>query len=146
MWGPSGQKTEPPIAATMASGQRSLLPRLSLLSALWPSLCTQCSTSQIRSAHSGPHPPTTISSDPCLDFSSSFDPSDHSAPPIASHPIIAEPVPQPPPYIPPPPSSPHPLLPSLKSPSDLPKPPPHTRLRTALKKQDPNPSPLPSFP
>lgn len=41
-----------------------------------------------------------MSPDPCLDFSSSFDPSDHSAPSVASNPILADPVPQPPPYIP----------------------------------------------
>ena len=50
--------------------------------------------------------PSIISPDPCLDFSSSFDPSDHSAPPIASNPIVADPVPQPPPYIHSPGSSP----------------------------------------
>ena len=72
----------------------------------WPSLCTSSSTSQILLAHSGPHPPSIISPDPCLDFSSSFDPSDHSAPPIASNPIVADPVPQPPPYIQSPGSSP----------------------------------------
>ena len=64
----------------------------------WPSLCTSCSTSQILLAYPGPLPPITTSPDPCLDFSSSsFDPSDHSAPPIASKPTIADLVPQPPP-------------------------------------------------
>ena len=64
----------------------------------WPSLCTSCSTSQIFLAHSGPHPPNTVSPDPCSDFSSSsFDPSDHSAPQMASNPVVANPVSQPPP-------------------------------------------------
>ena len=42
--------------------------------------------------------PNTISPDPCSNFSSSsFEPSDHSAPPRASNPTVADPVPQPPP-------------------------------------------------
>ena len=137
----------------------------------WPSLCTSSSTSQILLAHSGPHPPNTTSPDPCLDFSSSFDPSDHSAPPIASNPIIADPVPQPPPYIPlaplpsqvqaatasdPPPrpisergswASAPPATTSDSSPyPDLPKSPPFTQLRTALKRQDPESLPTPFLP
>ena len=47
-----------------------------------PSLCESCSTSQILFAHSGPHPPNTMSCDPCLDFSSSFNPSNHRPTPL----------------------------------------------------------------
>ena len=63
-----------------------------------PSLCESCSTSQILSAHSGPHPPNTMSPDRCSDYSSSFDPSAHSPPAIAPNPLAAapDPVPQPP--------------------------------------------------
>ena len=82
------------LAAAMASSQRSLTFRLSLLS----TQALSCSTSQILLAYPGPLPPNTTSPDPFLDFSSSsFDPSDHSAPPIASNPTVADPVPQPPP-------------------------------------------------
>ena len=107
--GPSGENTEPSMtllhgtsitsAAAVAAVSDPLCPGFlcSLLSVL---LCTSSPTSQILLAHSGPHPPSTVSPDPCLDFSSSFDPSDHSAPPVASNPILADPVPQPPPYIP----------------------------------------------
>ena len=55
------------------------------------------------SAHSGPHPPNTVSPDPCSDFSSSsFYPSDHSPRPSAPNPLAAtpDPVPQPLPYVP----------------------------------------------
>ena len=55
------------------------------------------------SAHSGPHPPNTVSPDPCSDFSSSsFYPSDHSPRPSTPSPLAAtpDPVPQPPPYVP----------------------------------------------
>ena len=45
------------------------------------SLCESCSTSQILLAHSGPHPPNTMSPDSCSDFASSFDPFNHSPPP-----------------------------------------------------------------
>ena len=82
-----------------------------------PSLCESCSTSQTLLAHSGPHPPHTMSPDPCSDFSSSsFDPSDHSPPPIAPNPLAAapDPVSQHPPYAP---SS---LPPSLWLPAPLP--------------------------
>ena len=60
------------------------------------------SASQIHLAHSGPHPPSTMSPDACSDFASSFDPSDHSPPPITPNPVAAppNPVPQPPPYAP----------------------------------------------
>ena len=44
-----------------------------------PSLCESCFTSQILLAHSGPHPPNTMSPNPCSDFSF-FDPADHSSP------------------------------------------------------------------
>ena len=66
------------------------------------SLCESCSTSQILLAHSGPHPPNTMSPDHCSDFSSSFDPSDHSPSPTAPNPLAAapDPLPQPPPYTP----------------------------------------------
>ena len=46
------------------------------------SLCESCSTSQILLAHSGPHPPKTMSLNPCLDFSSSS--FDHST---TAHPL-----------------------------------------------------------
>ena len=67
-----------------------------------PSLCESCSTSQILLAHSGPHPPNTMSPDPCSDFSSSFGPSDHSPPLSTPSPLSAtpDPVPQTPPYVP----------------------------------------------
>ena len=67
-----------------------------------PSLCESCSTSQILLAHSGPHPPNTMSPDSCSDFASSFDPFNHSPPPITPNPVAAppNPVPQPPLYAP----------------------------------------------
>ena len=68
-----------------------------------PSLCESFSTSQILLAYSGPHPLNKMSPNSCLDFSSSsFDPSDHSLPPIAPDPLAAapDPAPQPSPYIP----------------------------------------------
>ena len=55
-------------------------------------LCS-CSTSQILLAHSGPHPPNTMSPDPCSDFASSS--LDHSPPPITPNPIAATPDPIP---------------------------------------------------
>ena len=63
-----------------------------------PSRCESCSASQILLAHSGPHPSNTRSADPCSDFSSSFDPSDHSPLPSAPNPLAAapDPVSQPP--------------------------------------------------
>ena len=67
-----------------------------------PSLCESYSTSQILLAHLGPHPPKTMSPDPCLDFSSSpFNHSDHSPPPSTPNPLAAppDPVPQPPPFV-----------------------------------------------
>ena len=57
------------------------------------SLCESCSTSQILLAHPGPHPPSKMSPDPCSDFSSSLDPSDHSPHPIAPSPLAAAPDP-----------------------------------------------------
>ena len=97
-----------------------------------PSLSESCSTSQILLAHSGPHPPNTMSPDPCSDFSSSS--LDHSSPPIAPNPIAATPgpIPQPPPNVP---SS---LLPSQVQ--QLPTPLPSQCLRQALR---PQPHPLP---
>ena len=67
-----------------------------------PSLCESCSTSQILLAHSGPHPPNTMSPDSCSDFASSFDPFNHSPPPITPNPVVAppNPVPQLPLYAP----------------------------------------------
>ena len=67
------------------NGKWSEIPSVQAFFALHsqPSLCESCSTSQILLAHSGPHPPHTMSPDPCSDFSSSsFNPSDHS-PPLA---------------------------------------------------------------
>ena len=63
-----------------------------------PSLCESYSTSQVLLTHSGPHPPKTMSPDPCSGFSSSSDPSDHSPPPAAP-----DPVPDPPAQVRPPP-------------------------------------------
>ena len=48
-------------------------------SLLRTSLCESCSTSQTLLAHSGPHPPHTMSPDPCSDFCSSS--LDHSPQP-----------------------------------------------------------------
>ena len=102
-----------------------------LCSSLLTSLCESCTTSQILLAYSGPHPPNTMSPDPCSDFSSSLD---HSPPPIAPNPIAATPgpIPQPPPNVP---SS---LLPSQVQ--QLPTPLPSQCLRQALR---PQPHPLP---
>ena len=53
-------------------------------SLLRTSLCESCSTSQTLLAHSGPHPPHTMSPDPCSDFSSSFDPFQPQSTPYCS--------------------------------------------------------------
>ena len=86
------------------NGKWSEIPSVQAFFALHsqPSLCESCSTSQVLLAHSGPHPPSTMSPDACSDFASSFDPSDHSPPPITPNPVAAppNPVPQPPPYAP----------------------------------------------
>ena len=58
--------TSVPSAAATESGPRSLMSSRSLLFALRFSLCESCSTSQILLAHSGPHPPNTMSPDSCL--------------------------------------------------------------------------------
>ena len=58
--------TSVPSAAATESGPRSLMSSRSLLFALRFFLCESCSTSQILLAHSGPHPPTTMSPDSCL--------------------------------------------------------------------------------
>ena len=95
-------------AIQTASGQRSLMS------------CESCSTSQILLAHSGRHLRNKIFPEPCSDFSSSFDPSDHSAPPISPNPLAAAPdlVPQPPPYVP---SSLPPLEQAAAAPNPSPK-------------------------
>ena len=76
--------TSVPSAAATESGPRSLMSSRSLLFALRFSLCESCSTSQILLAHSGPHPPHTMSPDPCSDFSSSFDPFQPQSTPYCS--------------------------------------------------------------
>ena len=131
-----------------------------------PFLCEFCSTSQTLLAHSGPHPSNTISPDPCSDFPSSFNPSDHSPPPTAA----PDPVLKPPPYAPssfPSSAAPNPLpclcqrralrphphtltprVPGLYP--DLPRSPPHTQPLTSLRQeasqQDPTPFPVPCLP
>ena len=106
------------------------------------SLCESCSTSQILLAHSGPHPPNTMSPNPCSDFSSSFDPLRTTAHPlllpiplqplqIHIHNLHLTPPPSllvkcgqsPPPPPPPPPAAPNPpplLVPEASSETSAP--------------------------
>ena len=108
------------------NGKRLEIPNVQPFFALCsrPTLCESHSTSQILLAHSGPHPPNTVSPDPCSGFSSSFRPQPTT--PIIPNPI---PDPQPPPYS---------LPPSLLLKSQHPV--PSLCLRQALR---PQPHPLP---